>query len=81
MHIVVHVTPGSSRSDVLPGNPWRVHVHARATGGRANEELVRVLAAWFQVSPSHVRIVSGQTTRDKRVEIVGVDAPVVKESL
>ena len=56
-------------------------MHARATGGRANEELVRVLAAWFQVSPSHVRIVSGQTTRDKRVEIVGVDAPVVKESL
>ena len=81
MHIVVHVTPGSSRSDVLPGDPWRAHVHARATDGRANEELVHVLAAWFHVSPSHVRIVSGQTTRDKRVEIVGVDAPVVKESL
>ncbi len=79
MHIRVHVTPGSSRSDVVPGDPWRVHVHARATDGRANEELVHVLAAWFHVSPARVHIVEGHTARDKRVEIVGIDTP--KESL
>lgn len=81
MRIRVHVTPGSSRSDVVPGDPWRVHVHARATDGKANEELIRVLAAWFRVSPACVRIVEGHATRDKRVEIAGIDTLVAKESL
>ena len=69
MRINVHVVPGSSRSDVEPGDPWRVHVHARPAEGKANEELLQVLSHHFGVARSVVRILSGQASRNKTVEI------------
>jgi len=69
MRINVRVIPGSSRSDVEPGDPWRVHVHARPTEGKANEELLQILSHHFGVARSAVRIVSGHASRSKTVEI------------
>jgi hypothetical protein len=69
MRISVRVIPGSSRSDVEPGDPWRVHVHARPAEGKANEELLQLLSHHFGVARSAVRIISGHTSRSKTVEI------------
>jgi len=69
MRINVRVIPGSSRSDVEPGDPWRVHVHARPAEGKANEELLQILSHHFGVARSAVRIVSGHASRNKTVEV------------
>jgi hypothetical protein len=76
MRINVRVIPGSSRSDVEPGDPWRVHVHARPTEGKANEELLQILSHHFGVARSAVRIVSGHASRSKTVEI-GLEGAVM----
>ena len=69
MRIQVHVIPGSSRSDAEPGDPWRIHVHARPTDGKANEEVLLVISRHFGVPCSAVHIVSGYTSRNKTVEV------------
>jgi len=69
MRINVRVISGSSRSDVEPGDPWRVHVHARPAEGKANEELLQILGHHFGVARSAVRIVSGHASRNKTVEV------------
>jgi hypothetical protein len=69
MQISVRVIPGSSRSDVEPGDPWRVHVHARPAEGKANEELLQILSRHFGVARSAVRILRGHASRSKTVEI------------
>lgn len=69
MRINVRVISGSSRSDVEPGDPWRVHVHARPAEGKANEELLQILSHHFGVARSTVRIVSGHASRNKTVEV------------
>jgi len=69
MRIQIHVIPGSSRSDAEPGDPWRIHVHARPTEGKANEEVLLVISRHFGVPCSAVHIVSGYTSRNKTVEV------------
>jgi uncharacterized protein (TIGR00251 family) len=69
MQITVRVIPGSSRSDVEPGDPWRVHVHARPAEGKANEELLQIISRHFGVARSAVRILRGRASRSKTVEI------------
>lgn len=69
MRIKVRIIPGSSRSDAEPGDPWRVHVHARPAEGKANEELLQILSQHFGVARSAVRIVRGHASRSKIVEI------------
>lgn len=74
MRIRVHVIPGSSKASIEPGDPWRIHVHARPTEGKANEETIELLSHHFGVTRSAIHIVSGSTSRTKLVEIV-LEAP------
>jgi len=78
MQITVRVIPGSSRSDVEPGDPWRVHVHARPAEGKANEELLQILSRHFGVARSAVRILHGHASRNKTVEI-GLEGSAMAE--
>ena len=76
----VHAVPGSRREGVLgirmfpEGGALRVAVRARAERGKANAALVKVMAKAAGVAPSSVEIVSGGTSRRKRVKIEGVTA-------
>lgn len=50
-----------------------VRVAAPALEGRANRALCRLLAKRLRVAPSSVTIVHGQRSRDKLVQVEGVD--------
>ncbi|HYG78523.1 MAG TPA: DUF167 domain-containing protein [Planctomycetota bacterium] len=69
-------SPGSSVSRVrsVHGNTLKVAVRAAPEKGKANAEIEEVLAAFFGVPQSQVAVISGQTSRNKRVQINGVDA-------
>lgn len=49
--------------------------------GKANKAILKALAKQLDLAKSNLTIVSGQTQRDKRVEIAGVSARDVLERL
>ncbi|MGH8493238.1 MAG: DUF167 domain-containing protein [Moraxellaceae bacterium] len=72
--LVVHAQPGAKQSAFagLHGDALKVRLAAPAQDGRANDELRRFLAAAFAVSLGAVILLSGETSRRKRLRIVGV---------
>lgn len=74
--IDVRVTPRASRSglDGVHAGALRVRLNAPPVDGAANDELVEVMAAVFGIPKRAVSIVSGQSSRTKRVRLSGVDA-------
>jgi uncharacterized protein (TIGR00251 family) len=75
----VAVKPRSSREGVGPvqGDRLVVSVNAPPVDGKANEAVVRVLAATFGVARSSVTIVRGETGRKKTIRIAGITAAAV----
>lgn len=79
VRLTVRVQPGARR-DAVGGRYGTaeppvliVRVAAPATDGRANDRLIRVLAAELGVSRHAVTVVSGATSRTKVIEVSGVD--------
>lgn len=54
------------------GDALKVRVTAPPEGGRANDEVIRLLAGALGVPRSAVEIVAGHTSRRKRVRVFGV---------
>lgn len=48
---------------------YRVSVKELPVAGKANEAIIRALAEYFKVPKSSVRIISGQTSKRKIVEL------------
>jgi uncharacterized protein (TIGR00251 family) len=70
LKIKVRVTPRSSREEVVKtGDDYVVRVKALPREGKANEAVIKLLAEYFRVSRSSVRITSGLSGRNKIVEI------------
>ena len=49
--------------------------------GAANKTCVKFLAKWLGVSPSRVRIVTGLSSKNKIIEINGIDESVIRDKL
>ncbi len=71
VRIAVRAQPGASRRGVVGAfrRAVKVAVHAAPEKGAANKEIVAVLAKTLGVSRSRVRLVSGETARDKVVAV------------
>jgi hypothetical protein len=70
----IKVEPRSSKQGIagLIGDALKVKVHAPPVGGAANDELVEILAAEFQVKKTSIKIASGHSSRNKIIEIEGI---------
>ena len=56
------------------GDALKVKVSAPPVDGKANAELARFLSKKLGIPRGAVRIISGETSRDKLVEVEGFDA-------
>lgn len=76
----VRVRPRSSRRGVLgvSAGALVIGVGAAPEKGRASDEAVRALARWLDVAPSRLAVVSGATSRSKRIAIAGMKAADVR---
>jgi uncharacterized protein len=72
--LLVRVQPRASMDEIAGemGGALKVRLRAPAVEGRANEALVEFLAQLLITPKSAVRILSGERSRTKRVEIRGV---------
>jgi len=72
MKIAVKVIPNAKQADVLEEseNNFRVKVDAPPKEGKANKRLIEILAQYFDVAKSKVKIVKGEKSRQKIVEII-----------
>ena len=79
----VRVAPGARRSEIVGryGDGWRVRVSAAPERGRANEEVLTLLANALRLQRPSLRLVAGASSRDKIVELVGVEAAEVDRRL
>lgn len=70
----VRVSPGARRAEVVGrlGDAWKLRVRSAPERGRANDEVVVVLAGALGLASRDVRVVAGRTSRDKVVEIDGL---------
>ena len=71
MKIKVKVKPNSKRQkiEVAADGSFNVSLKSPPAEGKANQELIELLAARFEVSKSQVSIKSGLSARNKWVEI------------
>ena len=73
----IRLTPGAKRmgwQGLWNGTHWRVAVRERAVENKANEALVEFLAHETGVPQKNITITHGHTSRQKTVEIMGIDA-------
>jgi len=72
MLINVRVIAGAKREVIVEETSGlKVYLRAPAVEGKANAALIKVLAEHFSVSASRVRIVRGERSRAKTVELIG----------
>ena len=79
----VHAQPGAGRSQVRGryGDALKVSVGAPPEKGLANSAIAKLLATVFGAKVKDVAISSGETNREKRFVLKGLDAEVFRLAL
>jgi uncharacterized protein len=72
--VAVRVQPRASKDEIVGemAGSLKVRLQASAVENRANEALVEYLARLLKTPKAAVRILSGERSRTKRVEIRGI---------
>ena len=74
--VTVKATPRANRSEITGADPdWlRVRLKAPPVDGKANTELAALFASIFSIPKRAVELLSGDTSRLKRIKLHGVPA-------
>ena len=80
---LVRVQPRSSRDQVtgIHGDALKIRLTAPPVEGKANHALRKFLAKQLDTSPGNIEILTGHTSRQKRVQVAGVSADVIRALL
>ena len=79
----LHIQPGAKKTEVagLHGEALKIRLAAAPVDGKANACLIAFLADQLGVAKAAISLVSGDTSRGKRVRIAGVTSAAVKSLL
>lgn len=69
LHIQVKTNSRQQKIEAGEGNVWIVHLKSSPIEGKANAELIKLLAKFLKVPQSSIQIKLGHTSRFKRIEI------------
>ncbi len=77
------IIPNAPRNEVVGwlGSALKVKIHAHAIEGRANDELLGFLAEKLGVPRRAVTLLCGDKSRQKVVQITGLDLAAVRQRL
>lgn len=78
--LALHIQPGAKKTELagLHGEALKIRLAAPPVDGKANAALVAFLAKACGVSKSAVALVSGETSRSKRVRVRGVEPEMLE---
>ncbi|MCL7474917.1 MAG: DUF167 domain-containing protein [Methanosarcinales archaeon] len=84
--IDIEVTPGTKTAKVPSGyNTWRKRIEVRlsepAQKGKANQQLLELMAVVLGIKISEVTLISGLTSHRKTIHVSGMDVEQVIELL
>ena len=81
--LCLHVQPGARKTEIagLHGEALKIRLAAPPVDGKANASLIEFLARQLGVAKSAVELLSGDTSRAKRVRVGGVDSDAVSAKL
>jgi uncharacterized protein len=76
----LHIQPGAKKTEIagLHGEALKIRLAAPPVDGKANACLVGFLANRFGIAKAAVELLSGESSRAKRVRIAGVDPAQVR---
>ncbi|HEY6897421.1 MAG TPA: DUF167 domain-containing protein [Rhodocyclaceae bacterium] len=79
----LHIQPGAKKTEIagLHGDALKIRLAAPPVDGKANEALLAFVAKQLGVAKSRVELISGQTSRAKRVAVAGVDTAEITQKL
>lgn len=68
----IHVQPRASKDEVVGEHGGRIKIRTCAppVDGKANDHLIGFIASLFSVPKRQVQLISGETNRHKRFEVV-----------
>jgi Uncharacterized conserved protein len=72
VRIKVKVKPGASENEVKKIDEYLYEVRTTTIPekGKANEKVIELLSDFFDVPKSKIKIIKGQASREKEVEVV-----------
>ncbi len=78
----LHIQPGAKKTEAVGrhGEALKIRLAAPPVDGKANACLIAFLADQLDVAKAAISLVSGETSRAKRVRISGVDPAAVKRA-
>jgi len=81
--LLVRIQPRASKNEIIPmeGGAFKIRLTAPPVDGAANEALVRFLSGVLGIAKTRVEIVSGQTSREKRIRVGGMSEAEVRRLL
>jgi len=79
----LHIQPGAKKTEVvgMHGEALKIRLAAPPVDGKANACLIAFLANQLGVAKAAISLVSGETSRAKRVRVSGVDPASVTSVL
>jgi uncharacterized protein (TIGR00251 family) len=82
--LAVRVTPRAIRNEiveVMSNGTVKIHLMAPPVNGQANDKLVAFLAEILNIPKSRIEVVSGFSSRDKLISVLGMDAATVHKRI
>lgn len=79
----LRITPNARKSEIVGrhGDAIKIKIQAPPADGKANRALLAFLAAKLRMPEQALTIRGGEKSRDKRVEVEGLDTPTAHARL
>jgi len=83
MRLRVWIQPKAAKNEVVGwvDGALRIRLTAPPVEGKANKGLVEFLADWLNIPRSQIRLLNGQKSRYKLVEIEGISIEQINDTL
>ena len=81
--LTLHIQPGAKKSEIAGqhGEALKIRLAAPPVDGKANDCLIAFLAEKLGVAKNRVELISGASSRAKRVRISDIPVDVVEQRL
>jgi uncharacterized protein (TIGR00251 family) len=79
----VRVIPRAARTEIQGehGDELKIRLNAPPVDGKANQSLIKFLSKTLHISKGSIRLISGDSSRSKRLEISGLTAAEIMDKL